>query len=73
MYKGMGKMKKLRNVLLISTFFGFIPVILLTNYFGLKLYGIWVAFIVWIFLRGLFLKLDFKNLNPIIHLQRIPK
>ncbi|MGB1269000.1 MAG: MATE family efflux transporter [Flavobacteriaceae bacterium] len=62
MYKGMGKMKKLRNVLLISTFLGFLPVIFLTDYFNLKLYGIWTAFIVWIFLRGFFLKLDFKNI-----------
>jgi putative MATE family efflux protein len=61
MYKGMGKMKKLRNVLLISTFLGFLPVILISNYFNLKLYGIWVAFIVWILLRGLLLKVDFKN------------
>lgn len=63
MYKGMGKMKKLRNVLLISTFLGFIPVIMLTNHFNLKLHGIWIAFIVWIFLRGLLLKLDFKKLE----------
>lgn len=64
MYKGMGKMKKLRNVLLISTFLGFIPVIAVADYFDLKLYGIWIAFIVWIFLRGFLLKLDFKKLNP---------
>jgi putative MATE family efflux protein len=63
MYKGMGKMKKLRNVLLISTFFGFIPVVLFTDYFDLKLHGIWIAFIVWIFLRGLFLKLDFRYIG----------
>lgn len=64
MYKGMGKMKKLRNVLLISTFLGFIPVVVLTNFYNMKLYGIWLAFIVWIVLRGLLLKLDFKNLTP---------
>ncbi|MGB0896567.1 MAG: MATE family efflux transporter [Flavobacteriaceae bacterium] len=63
MYKGMGKMKKLRNVLLISTFLGFIPVVILTDYFNMKLYGIWTAFVVWIFLRGLLLKLDFKHLQ----------
>jgi len=49
MYKGMGKMKKLRNVLLISTFLGFIPVVVVTDYFDFKLYGIWMAFIVWKF------------------------
>lgn len=63
MYKGMGKMKKLRNVLLISTFLGFIPVIIVADYLDYKLYGIWMAFIVWIFLRGLFLKLDFKHIK----------
>ncbi len=61
MYKGMGKMKTLRNLLLLTTFFGFIPVLLIANYFDLMLYGIWLAFVVWIFLRGLILKLDFKK------------
>lgn len=64
MYKGMGKMKKLRNLLLVTTFFGFIPVLLIANYFDLMLYGIWLAFVVWIFLRGLILKLDFKIILP---------
>jgi len=61
MYKGMGKMKTLRNLLLLTTFLGFIPVLLIANYFDLMLYGIWLAFVVWIFLRGLILKLDFKK------------
>jgi len=61
MYKGMGKMKTLRNLLLLTTFLGFIPVLLIANYFDLMLYGIWLAFVVWIFLRGLLLKLDFKK------------
>lgn len=60
-YKGMGKMKTLRNLLLITTFLGFIPVLLIANYFGLMLYGIWLAFVVWVFLRGLILKIDFKK------------
>jgi Na+-driven multidrug efflux pump len=60
-YKGMGKMKTLRNLLLITTFLGFIPVLLIANYFGLTLYGIWLAFVVWVFLRGLILKVDFKK------------
>jgi len=67
MYKGMGKMKTLRNLLLLTTFLGFIPVLLIANYFDLMLYGIWLAFVVWIFLRGLILKLDFKRsiINPV--------
>ncbi len=62
MYKGMGKMKKLRNVLLIATFLGFIPVMIVTDYFNLKLYGVWLSFMVWIFLRGFLLKIDFKKI-----------
>ena len=61
MYKGMGRMKTLRNLLLFSTFLGFVPVLLISNYFDLKIYGIWFAFIVWISLRGLILKIDFKK------------
>jgi len=61
MYKGMGKMKTLRNLLLLTTFLGFIPVLLIANYFDLMLYGVWLAFVVWIFLRGFILKLDFKK------------
>lgn len=61
MYKGMGRMKKLRNLLLISTFLGFVPVLLISDLFGLKLYGIWLAFMVWIFIRGYILKIDFKK------------
>ena len=61
MYKGMGRMKKLRNLLLISTFLGFVPVLLISDFFDLKLYGIWLAFIVWIFIRGYILKIDFKK------------
>ena len=61
MYKGMGRMKTLRNLLLVSTFLGFVPVLLISNYFDLKIYGIWFAFIVWISLRGLILKIDFKK------------
>lgn len=62
MYKGMGKMKKLRNVLLIATFLGFIPVILIADYANLQLYGVWIAFFVWIALRAGLLKTDFKRL-----------
>lgn len=61
MYKGMGRMKKLRNLLLISTFLGFIPVLVITDYLDLKLHGIWMSFVVWIIIRGLILKIDFKN------------
>jgi putative MATE family efflux protein len=51
-FKGLGLMKYLRNVLLIATFIGFVPTLLILNYFDLKLMGIWVAFTVWMLLRG---------------------
>ncbi len=51
-FKGMAEAVTLRNTLLIATFIGFAPTLLLSDYFGLKLYGIWIAFWVWMILRG---------------------
>lgn len=51
-FKGMAEAVTLRNTLIIATFLGFAPVLLLTDYFGWKLYGIWLAFTVWMILRG---------------------
>ncbi len=61
-FKGLGYMKYLRNTLLISTFLGFIPCLLIADYFGLQLYGIWIAFVVWMILRGGILLFRFKNI-----------
>ena len=52
MFKGMGEMKYLRNVLLSATFLGFIPVLFLTKYFGWGFSGIWIAFLLWMAIRG---------------------
>ncbi|RZS99522.1 MATE family efflux transporter [Aquimarina brevivitae] len=60
-FKGLGEAKYLRNVLLIATFLGFVPTLLLSDYFGLKLYGIWIAFMVWMLIRSLTLVIKFKN------------
>ena len=60
-FKGLGEMKYLRNVLISSTLFGFIPTLLICNYFGLKLIGIWIALVVWIGFRAIALMLKFKN------------
>lgn len=62
-FKGMGFMKYLRNVLLIATFLGFLPAILIADYFQLELYGIWIAFVVWMSLRGGILLRKFKILK----------
>ena len=61
MFKGLGKMKVLRNVLLGATFFIFIPALLLGHYLGLKLHGILWAFTFWIIARGLPLILKFRK------------
>ncbi|MCK5539257.1 MAG: hypothetical protein KAI79_20715, partial [Bacteroidales bacterium] len=61
-FKGLGYMKYLRNVLLIATFIGFVPVLLICDYFQLELYGIWLAFTAWMFLRGGILLNKFRSL-----------
>lgn len=60
-FKGLGKMKYLRNVLVVSTLFVFIPVILWTNNSGLKLSGIFLAFTFWMIARGLPLIIKFRK------------
>ena len=60
-YKGMADAVTLRNLLLIATFLGFLPTLLLTDYFQLKLYGIWIAFSVWMFLRASILVVKFRR------------
>lgn len=62
MFKGMGKMKFLRNILLVSTALVFIPILLLLDSFEFRLKAIWVAFIMWIIARGLPLIVKFKKL-----------
>lgn len=52
LFKGLGEMKYLRNVLLSATFLGFIPTLYLGKFLGWGLSGIWIAFIVWMSIRG---------------------
>lgn len=52
LFKGLGEMKYLRNVLLAATFLGFIPMLFLGKFLGWGLYGIWIAFTLWMFIRG---------------------
>ncbi|WP_411894050.1 MATE family efflux transporter [Winogradskyella sp. A2] len=60
-FKGLGKMQYLRNVLLFSTLLVFIPVILITDNLDYKLYGIFTAFTLWIIARGLPLIIKFRK------------
>ncbi len=52
LFKGLGEMKYLRNVLLSATFLGFIPFLFLSKFAGWGLIGIWIAFTVWMLVRG---------------------
>lgn len=61
MFKGMGKMKYLRNLLILSTGLVFIPTLLIFDYCDLKLVAIWIAFTLWILARGLPLVLKFRS------------
>lgn len=61
MFKGMGKMKFLRNVLILSTGLAFLPILLLFDFLELKLFAIWIAFIIWIIARGAPLIFNFRK------------
>ena len=52
LFKGLGEMKYLRNTLLTATFVGFVPTIFLGKYLHWGFYGIWIAFTVWMIIRG---------------------
>jgi len=60
-FKGLGEAKYLRNVLLVATFLGFTPTLLLADHFGLKLYAIWIAFFVWMLIRSSTLVIYFRR------------
>ncbi len=61
LFKGLAEAVTLRNTLLVATFLGFIPALLIGDYFGLKLYAIWIAFSVWMFLRMIILVVIFRK------------
>lgn len=64
-FKGLAEAVILRNTLLASTFLGFIPALLIGDYFDLKLYAIWIAFFVWMILRsGILLVIFNKRFLP---------
>ncbi|EDM44451.1 MATE efflux family protein [unidentified eubacterium SCB49] len=60
-FKGLGEMGYLRNVLLASTFLGFLPVLILSYYMDWGLLGIWLAIIVWIAWRAAALVVKYYN------------
>ncbi|GFZ89705.1 MATE family efflux transporter [Aquaticitalea lipolytica] len=62
MFKGLGKMKTLRNVLLFSTFIVFVPILFWLDSFEYKLYAIFIALTFWMIARGLPLIIKFRKL-----------
>ncbi|MFV9551757.1 MATE family efflux transporter [Algibacter sp. PT7-4] len=61
-FKGLGKMKYLRNVLLFSTFLIFIPILFWLDSLGYKLYAIFIAITFWIIARGIPLIIKFRKM-----------
>ncbi|KQC30719.1 MATE family efflux transporter [Flagellimonas eckloniae] len=61
LFKGLGEMKYLRNVLLSATFLGFMPALYLGKYLDWGFYAIWIAFVVWMLIRGLALVWKFRR------------
>ena len=61
MFKGLGKMKTLRNVLLFSTFIVFVPILFWLDSLEYKLYAIFIALTFWMIARGLPLIIKFRK------------
>src|SRR5690606_20765006 len=61
LFKGLGEMKYLRNVLLAATFLGFVPSLYLGLHLGWGIHAIWVALAVWMLVRGGALLWKFKR------------
>ncbi len=61
LFKGLGEMRYLRNVLLSATLGGFVPVLFAGRIFNLGLHGIWIAFVVWMLIRSIALVLKFRQ------------
>ena len=60
-FKGMGEMKYLRNLLILSTAFVFIPTLLFFDWLDYKLVAIWIAFTLWLLARGIPLIIKFRS------------
>ncbi len=60
-FKGLGRMKFLRNVLLFATFVVFIPILFWLDNLGYKLYAIFIAIAFWMIARGIPLLYEFRR------------
>lgn len=61
-FKGLGKMKQLRNILLLSTFLVFLPILFWLDALDYKLKAIFIAMTFWIIARGFPLIIKFRKL-----------
>ena len=61
-FKGLGMMKHLRNVLLFSTFIVYIPILFWFDNLDYKLYAIFIAMTFWIISRGALLIIKFRKI-----------
>ena len=60
-FKGLGEMRYLRNLLFIATFLGFLPALFVSQYYEMKLIGIWMAIGVWLLFRSVGMVWKFKK------------
>ncbi len=60
-YKGIAASAALRNALVVGTFGVFVPTIFIGDHFGWGLHGIWLAFLLWMILRGAWLSIAFER------------
>ncbi len=60
-FKGLGKMKYLRNVLLFATFIVFIPILFWLDSLEYKLYAIFISIAFWMIARGIPLLVEFRR------------
>ena len=60
-FKGLGKMKYLRNVLLFATFIVFVPILFWLDSLDYKLFAIFIAITFWMIARGIPLIVHFRK------------
>ncbi len=60
-FKGLGRMKYLRNVLLFATFLVFLPILFWLDSLSLNLYAIFIAIVFWMIARAVPLLYEFRR------------
>ena len=60
-FKGLGEMAYLRNVLVGATFIGFVPVLYFSKFMEWHLAGIWAALVIWVLYRAVALIIKFNK------------